>query len=111
MSGSESFAFPMPTQNRYGGLIRYLGKFEQVFMITREDMKPWVVTALKSMGGVGWPRDVAKYIWDHYESDIKRSGSLLYTWQYDVRWTAMAMRKDGVLKPVDGRNDKPWELA
>lgn len=80
-------------------------------MVKREDMKPWVVAALESMGGAGWPREVAKYIWDNYESEIKRSGSLLYTWQYDVRWTAMAMRKEGAIKPVGGRTDKPWELA
>lgn len=80
-------------------------------MVTREDMKPWVVAALTSMGGKGWPRDVAKYIWDNYEIEIKRSGSLLYTWQYDVRWTAMAMRKEGSIKPVGGRTDRPWELA
>lgn len=62
-------------------------------------------------GGAGWPRDVAKYIWNTYETEIRRSDSLLYTWQYDVRWTAMAMRKEGVLKAVGGRTDKPWELV
>jgi len=62
-------------------------------MATREDMKVWVIDALKSLGGKGWPKDVAKYIWDHYEAELKRSGGLLYTWQYDVRWAAQALRK------------------
>ena len=80
-------------------------------MITRESMKPWIIECLKSRGGSGWPRDVAKYIWDTYESDLKASGSTLYTWQYDLRWAAQQLRDDGTLKPVDGRKDLPWELA
>ena len=57
-------------------------------MASREDMKAWVVTALTSLGGKAWPSDVAKYIWDNYEAELRRSGKLLYTWQYDVRWAA-----------------------
>lgn len=80
-------------------------------MATREDMKGWVLNALRSLGGKGWPKDVAKYIWDNYEAELKRSGSLLYTWQYDVRWAAQSLRNFGKLKPVHGRRDLPWELA
>lgn len=80
-------------------------------MATREDMKNWVIQALKSLGGKGWPKDIAKYIWDHYESDLRRSGGLLYTWQYDVRWAAQSLRNEGTLKPVNGRRDLPWELT
>ena len=78
---------------------------------TRDDMKDWVVQALNSLGGKGWPKDVAKYIWDHYEAELKGSGALLYTWQYDARWAAQALRNEGVLKPVHGRRDLPWELS
>lgn len=80
-------------------------------MATREDMKAWVIKALESLGGKGWPKDVAKYIWDHYEIELRRSGDLLYTWQYDVRWAAQALRNSGTLKPVYRRRDLPWELA
>lgn len=80
-------------------------------MATRNDMKNWVIVALKSLGGKAWPSEVAKYIWDSYEFELRRSGNLLYTWQYDVRWAALTLRKTGVLKPVFGRRDLPWELA
>ena len=80
-------------------------------MATREDMKGWVIRALKSSGGKSWPKDVAKFIWDHYEPELKRSGSLLHTWQYDARWAAQSLRNDGTMKPVHGRRDLPWELA
>jgi hypothetical protein len=80
-------------------------------MVTREEMKGWVLEALEASGGVGYPKDVAKFIWDKYEPDLRRSGGLLYTWQYDVRWAAQSLRNSGILKAVDGRRDLPWELA
>lgn len=80
-------------------------------MATREDMKDWVIVALKVMGGKGWPSDVAKHIWDNYESELRKSGKLLYTWQYDVRWAAQSLRNEGKLKAVNGRRDRPWELS
>lgn len=79
-------------------------------MRTREDMKDWVVDALRSFGGSASPSDVAKYIWDNHEHDLRASGKLLYTWQYDVRWAAQALRSVGKLKAVYGRRDLPWEL-
>lgn len=80
-------------------------------MLTRDDMAGWVLEALRFYGGSAWPKDVAKYIWDNYEPDLKRSGGLLYTWQYEARWAAQSLRDAGVLKPVHGRRDLPWELA
>ncbi len=80
-------------------------------MASREDMKAWVVAALNSLGGKAWPSDVAKYIWDNYEAELRLSGALLYTWQYDVRWAAQSLRNSGKLKAVHGRRDLPWELA
>lgn len=80
-------------------------------MTTRDDMKPWVLAALKHSGGKGRPREVAKYIWENYESELRKSGDILYTWQYDVRWAAQSLRDSGILKPVAGRRDLPWEIA
>jgi len=80
-------------------------------MATREDMKDWVLRAVAALGGKAWPAAVAKHIWDNYESELRLSGSLLYTWQYDVRWAAQSLRDSGKLKAVHGRRDLPWELA
>ena len=79
-------------------------------MATRKDMKTWVLSALEFFDGKAWPSDVAKYIWDNYEAELRSSGKLLYTWQYDVRWAAQALRNEGLLKPVNGRRNLPWEL-
>ena len=80
-------------------------------MATREDMKGWIITCLKSRGGSGWPREVSQYVWENYEAQLRGSGDLLYTWQYDIRWAAQKLRNEGILKPVHGRRDLPWELA
>jgi hypothetical protein len=80
-------------------------------MITRESMKEWIVEYLKTQNGSAWSREVSKYIWDNYESDLKASGVILYTWQYDPRWAAQQLRYDGILKPVNRRRDLPWELV
>lgn len=74
-------------------------------------MKLWVIEALKYLGGPGWPKDVSKYIWDKYEQELKASGSMLYTWQYDLRWAAQQLRNEKKLKPVHKRRDLPWELV
>lgn len=79
-------------------------------MVTRESMKLWIIEGLTSMGGVGWPRDIAKYVWDNYEDDLRKSGDILYTWQYDLRWAAQYLRDNNKLKPVNKRTDRPWEL-
>lgn len=80
-------------------------------MITRDIMKIWVLEALKSLGGKGWSVKVSKYIWEHYEKELKKSGNMLYTWQYDIRWAAQSLRNEGKLKPVNNRRDLPWELT
>jgi hypothetical protein len=74
-------------------------------------MKDWVLEALHVLGGKGYPKDVARYIWEKYEPELRRSGDLLYTWQYDVRWAAQSLRDSGRLKAVFRRRDLPWELA
>lgn len=80
-------------------------------MANRKDLMEWVLKALRSLEGRGWPKDVSKYIWEHYEERLKESGDLLYTWQYDVRWAAQKLRDTGKLKPVHGRRNLPWELT
>lgn len=101
------------TQDLCSAAIDIIGIFQSLrkLMATRESMKQWIVEYLNSSGGRGSPRDVSKYVWEKYESELKSSGDLLYTWQYDIRWAAQKLRNEGVLKSVNGRRDLPWELS
>jgi hypothetical protein len=80
-------------------------------MVTRDSMKQWIIECLQEHNGSAWPREVSKYVWVNYEADLKTSGDILFTWQYDIRWAAQQLRYEGVLKPVNRRRDLPWKLA
>jgi hypothetical protein len=77
----------------------------------KSDLKAWVVEALHAQGGRAHLIDVAKYIWNEYKEELERSGDLFYTWQYDMRWAATALRKRGVMKPSVMSPSGKWELT
>ena len=66
-------------------------------MATKDDLKSWVLDAIREAGGASSPIDVAKHIWKHHEQDLRASGDLFYKWQYDMRWAATSLRKEGKL--------------
>lgn len=64
-------------------------------MATREDLKQWVLTAIHQAGGSSSLIEVARHIWQHHEAELRASGDMFYTWQYDMRWAATALCKEG----------------
>lgn len=80
-------------------------------MATKHDLQDWVRDALRANGGHARLVEVAKFIWAKHESDLKASGDLLYTWQYDMRWAANVLRTNGIMKPVSSSPTGVWELA
>jgi hypothetical protein len=79
--------------------------------VTKQDLKDHVVAALRARGGGGSVVDVCQYIWSNYRRDLEASGDLFYTWQYDVRWAAYELRREGVLKTVEDSPRGIWELT
>ena len=80
-------------------------------MIARYAFRGFVVEALRSLGGSGSVLDVTKYVWQVHEQDLRQSGDLFYTWQYDVRWAAQFLRNNGYMRPVNGDRRAPWALT
>ncbi|MBA3486811.1 MAG: hypothetical protein H0T88_06435 [Lysobacter sp.] len=80
-------------------------------MATKHDVTDWVVAALKRLGGRGSLVKVAQEIWKHHESELRSSGDLFYTWQYDMRWSANVLRHNGTMKPSEVSPHGVWELA
>ncbi|MBN1546266.1 MAG: hypothetical protein JW902_06370 [Syntrophaceae bacterium] len=81
-------------------------------MATKFDLRDWLVEALKSKRGKGATIvEVCKYIWQKYEKDLRASGDLFYTWQYDVRWAATELRKTGKMKSAAISPQGVWELS
>jgi hypothetical protein len=80
-------------------------------MLKRDDLKQLVLDALSANGGRATIVDVAKHIWKGREADLKTSGDLFYTWQYDMRWAATRLREEGKLVIADRSPRGIWELA
>ena len=79
--------------------------------MNREQLLSAVVRALEANGGSATIVQTAKYIWDNSEADLKASGNLFYTWQYEMRWAAQKLRDNGklTLGRENGRN--VWQLV
>lgn len=58
-------------------------------MASRADLVKWVRDSLLKRGCRGRIPEVARQIWEEHESDLRESGDLFYTWQYDMRWAAL----------------------
>lgn len=80
-------------------------------MAAKADLKPWVREAVVARGGSATLIEVARHIWQVHEAELRMSGDLFYTWQYDMRWAAQALRDEGVLKSMGGDRRGRWELA
>jgi hypothetical protein len=75
-------------------------------MADREDLKEWVYLAVRENAGQTRLVRVAQHIWEHHEQDLRSSGDLFFTWQYEMRWAAQQLRNEGRLTLV-GRD---WAL-
>jgi hypothetical protein len=74
------------------------------------DLKQWVLEAVGDLGGNSDVIGVARWIWTHHEADLAASGDLFYTWQYDMRWCAQELRKEGRLAPTSRGANSRWRL-
>lgn len=79
-------------------------------MAKKADLQDWVLEALEELGSRGGVVDVSKVVWRRHEADLRMSGDLFYTWQYDIRWAAQRLRDLGRLEQMRGRNRGPWVL-
>ena len=74
------------------------------------ELEDCVIEALQSLGGSGTIVEVAKEIWIRHEADLRISGDLFFTWQYDIRWAKKRLRDRGVLKVLRSGQKSIWSL-
>lgn len=79
-------------------------------MASKTDLQDWVVDALERCGGSARVVDVAREIWISHEADLRASGDLFYTWQYDMRWAAQRLRHEGRLAAVTSETRGFWSI-
>lgn len=79
--------------------------------IDRHALKGWVIESLRQLDGSGSIVQVCQRVWQMHETELRASGDLFYTWQYDIRWAAQYLRNTDRLKPVHGDRRSAWELS
>jgi len=79
-------------------------------MAVKRDLREWVLEALKRNGGRASIVEVCKHIWENHQTELRRSKNLFYTWQYDVRWVAHQLRKEGIVRSQAVSPKGMWEL-
>ncbi|PPD45312.1 MAG: hypothetical protein CTY15_04345 [Methylocystis sp.] len=77
----------------------------------REDLVPIVEAAVRANGGTATVVEVAQYIWKNHEAELKASGKLFFTWQYDMRWAALKLRKMKRLADPASAEKGCWQIA
>lgn len=80
-------------------------------MATKDDLKEWLLEALRASNGSGKIVQLSKHIWNRHEQDLRQSGDLFYTWQYDVRWAANALRHERLMRAAEISPKGVWELV
>ncbi|WP_031326568.1 hypothetical protein ACTTAL_13080 [Rhodobacter capsulatus] len=77
-------------------------------MATKSDLVVWVQDALKDHGGIASIVEVARHIWMNHEPDLRASGDMFYTWQYDMRWAAQRLVDKKILDKTTVRGQ--WRV-
>jgi hypothetical protein len=80
-------------------------------MATKFDLDSWVIASLEELGGSASLVEISRLIWRDHESELRASGDLLYTWQYDARWAAHRLRVQKRLKSAGESPRGVWELV
>jgi len=79
-------------------------------MATKSDLRDWVFNAVRSNGGKATIVEVSRDIWENHERDLRASGDLFYTWQYDMRWAAQDLRRLGKFASIPASDKRHWQL-
>jgi len=75
---------------------------------------------IKDLGGSATMMDIFKKFWVLHGKDLNEKDDIFYTWNYDIRWAATELRKQGRMKParsrenMHGANASPtgiWEIT
>lgn len=78
--------------------------------MTKDMLPDLLYDMLQGMGGRGAIVPVCKKFWAKHENELKNSGDLFYTWQYDIRWAATTLRKTGRMIDAKVSPSGVWEI-
>lgn len=76
----------------------------------KDDLPILLYKTIAQMGGKGTLLEICKEFWKQYEDELRKSGDLFYTWQYDIRWAATTLRKIGRMADTNCCDKGVWEI-
>ncbi|MFC7400309.1 hypothetical protein ACFQU1_24210 [Chelatococcus sp. GCM10030263] len=76
----------------------------------RTDLPTVLEETLRALGGTATIVEVARRIWEKHEAELRASGDLFFTWQYDVRWAAQRLRDAKKLTYSRRDTRQVWQL-
>lgn len=79
--------------------------------MVKGDLPELLEATLVELNGSGTILDICKLFWRKHEEELRSSGDLFYTWQYDIRWAATTLRKEGIMKDASLSEVGMWELS
>lgn len=74
-------------------------------------LEAWILESLTELNRSASLLEVCKWVWANKEIELRSSGDLFFTWQYDIRWAATRLRKKGQLQAADVSPTGIWELV
>lgn len=64
----------------------------------RSDLPEMLYCTLKELGGSASMMDVFRKFWYDNKDKLNETDDIFYTWNYDIRWAATQLRKQGKMK-------------
>ena len=78
--------------------------------VTRDTLKEYILEALE-LKGPQTPNQVSKWVWNNHSSDLRKSGDLLYSWQYDLRWAIQRLKGDDLAAIDSSHKPSIWSIT
>ena len=66
--------------------------------MTRKDLPDILYQLIKELGGSATMMTIFRKFWADHKSELKENDDMFYTWNYDIRWAATKLRKEGRMK-------------
>lgn len=79
--------------------------------IDRTVMATWTLEAIRHLGGKATILQMCKEVWENHSVQIVGADDFRYVWQFEVRWAADLLRRQGRLRCAKESLRWTWELA
>lgn len=73
--------------------------------MNRNDLQNILYELIDELGGRAYMMDIFRLFWKKHGKELKESDDIFYTWNYDIRWAATQLRKQGRMKPASSKEN------